>query len=91
MKSKYTDEPLGNIRVVDDFLPASEDLVFKEENIKVTMALSKASVEFFKDEAKRHHTSYQAMIRRLIDLYAARHMQAPTQRSRARGTKRRAA
>ncbi|MCZ6548302.1 MAG: CopG family transcriptional regulator, partial [Deltaproteobacteria bacterium] len=51
-----------------------EDLVFKEENIKVTMSLSKSSVEFFKREAKKHRTQYQKMIRRLLDLYAAQHL-----------------
>ena len=69
----YTDEPLGDVRVIDDFLPSPEDLVFKEDNVKVTLGLSKRSVEFFKREAKRHHTQYQKMIRRLLDLYAARH------------------
>ena len=50
-KIKYTDEPLGKPKVVPDFLPAPEDLVFREEGIKVTLALSKRSVEFFKREA----------------------------------------
>ena len=69
----YTDEPLGDVRVIDDFLPSPEDLVFKEENVKVTLGLSKRSVDFFKREAEKHHTQYQRMIRRLLDLYAARH------------------
>ena len=69
----YTDEPLGDVRVVDDFLPGPEDLVFKEENVKVTLGLSRRSVEFFKREAKKHRTQYQKMIRRLLDLYAAHH------------------
>ncbi|MCP4266366.1 MAG: CopG family transcriptional regulator [Candidatus Brocadiaceae bacterium] len=80
-KIKYTDEPLGKLRVIDDFLPAPEDLVFKEENVKVTMSLSKSSVEFFKKEAKAHHTSYQSMIRRLLDLYAAKHKKTLTKRT----------
>jgi hypothetical protein len=37
--------------------------------VKVTIALSKKSVEFFKSEATKHHTQYQRMIRRLIDTY----------------------
>jgi len=73
-KIKYTDEPLGDLQVVDDLLPPPEDLVFKEENIKVTMSLSKSSVEFFKREAKKHRTQYQKMIRRLLDLYVAQHL-----------------
>jgi len=76
-KIKYTDEPMGRLRVVDDFLPKPDELVFKEDNVKVTMALSKSSVDFFKTEARKHHTSYQAMIRRLVDLYASKHTERP--------------
>jgi len=32
--------------------------------------LSKASIDFFKKEAKQYHTPYQKMIRRLLDDYA---------------------
>ncbi len=71
-KIKYTNEPMGKLRVVDDFLPAPEELVFKEDNVKITMALSRSSVEFFKTEARKHRTSYQAMIRRLVDHYTSR-------------------
>jgi predicted DNA binding CopG/RHH family protein len=70
---KYTDEPLSKLRVVEDFLSSPEKLVFKEENVKVTLSLSKASVDFFKKAAAAHHTQYQRMIRRLLDLYAARY------------------
>jgi predicted DNA binding CopG/RHH family protein len=73
-KIEYTDEPLGDLRVIKDFLPSPEQLAFKEENVKVTIALSKTSVDFFKREAKKHRTQYQKMIRRLIDLYVARHL-----------------
>jgi predicted DNA binding CopG/RHH family protein len=69
----YTDEPLGDVRVLDDLLPKPEELVFKEENVKVTLGLSRRSVEFFKGEARKHPTQYQKMIRRLLDIYAARH------------------
>ena len=70
-KIKYTEEPMGELRVIKDFLPPPEQLVLKEENIKVTIALKKASIEFFKREAKKHHTSYQKMIRQVIDWYAS--------------------
>ena len=68
-KIKYTDEPLGELRVIKDFLPSPAQLIMKEENVKITIALKKSSIEFFKNEAKRHHTSYQKMIRQLIDWY----------------------
>ncbi len=69
----YTDEPLGDLRVIGDFLPPPGQLAFKEESIKVTIGLSKSSVDFFKQAARKHNTHYQTMIRRLLDLYAARH------------------
>lgn len=69
-KINYTDEPIGTVKVVQDFLPPPDKLVFREDTVKVTMALSRDSVEFFKQEARKHHTSYQTMIRRLLDLYA---------------------
>jgi len=75
MKNKisYSDGPIGEVRVVEDFLPPPEELAFREETVKVTIALSKASVEFFKQEAAKHQVSYQKMIRRLLDEYALRH------------------
>ena len=72
-KIKYTDEALGKLRIVKDFLPKPEELVFKEKNVKVTITLSKNSIDFFKKEAKKQHTQYQKMIRRLLDLYATRY------------------
>jgi predicted DNA binding CopG/RHH family protein len=69
-KIKYTDEPVGNVKVVSDFLPSPEELALKDETVKVTIALSKASVEFFKKEARKNKTQYQRMIRRLLDEYA---------------------
>lgn len=72
-KIKYTDEPMGALRVLRDFLPSPEELAFKEEKVKVTISLSRASLEFFKNEANRHHTAYQKMIRNLLDAYAVRH------------------
>jgi hypothetical protein len=41
---------IGRVRVVEDFLPAPEALVPREENVKVT--LSRRSVDFFKRAAK---------------------------------------
>ena len=74
---KYTDEPLGSLRVVPDFLPRPENLVFRDEGVKVTISLSKRSVEFFKNEARKHNTQYQRMIRRLLDVYAEHHTVRP--------------
>jgi hypothetical protein len=89
-KIRYTDEPLGELRVIPDFLPSPAELAFREEGVKVTLALSKKSVEFFKAEASRHHTQYQRMIRRLVDAYVEAQLQSLTGRV-ARHTRKRAA
>jgi predicted DNA binding CopG/RHH family protein len=75
MKSKitYRDGPIGEVKIVKDFLPSPEELAFEEEQVKVTIGLSKSSVFFFKDQAKKRRTHYQKMIRRLLDLYVAQH------------------
>jgi predicted DNA binding CopG/RHH family protein len=72
MKTKivYSEEPMDSLRVVKDFLPPPGQLVLKEENVKVTISLKKSSVSFFKKEAKKHNTSYQKMVRQVIDWYA---------------------
>jgi predicted DNA binding CopG/RHH family protein len=70
-KIKYTDEPMGTLKVIEDFLPPPDQLVLKEENVKVTISLKKSSVDFFRSKAKENHISYQKMIRQLIDWYAS--------------------
>jgi predicted DNA binding CopG/RHH family protein len=67
-KVKYTNE-LINAKVIKDFVPKPEDLVLKEDNVKVTLSLSRKSVDFFKHEAKRLDTPYQGMIKSLLDKY----------------------
>jgi predicted DNA binding CopG/RHH family protein len=67
---KYTDEPMGKVRRVDDFLSSPEELALNNETIKITISLSKRSVEFFKREAALYNTQYQKMIRNLLDEYA---------------------
>lgn len=74
-KISYTNEPLGKVQVIADFLPPPSELAFREEGVKVTLALSKSSVDFFKLEASKHQTQYQRMIRRLLDSYVEAHVQ----------------
>lgn len=82
-KITYKDEPLGQIEVIEDFLPSPEELAFKEETVKVTIALSRTSIEFFKKKAAKHDVAYQKMIRRLLDSYVE-----GQQRSQATGSRR---
>ena len=72
---KYTEGEIGNINIIEDFLPPPSELAFKEENMKITISLTKETVNFFKDEAKKHHTQYQKMIRNLLDVYVAKQVQ----------------
>ena len=67
-KTSYTDEPM-EFRVIPNFLPPPEQLIFKEDAIKVTITLSARSVLFFKTEAAKRGVQYQRMIRRLLDAY----------------------
>jgi predicted DNA binding CopG/RHH family protein len=83
---KYTNEPLGRLNVVEDFLPAPSELVYREDTEKVTIALSKRSVDFFKKEARLHGTQYQRMIRALLDRYADAHATSNKRLERSRGS-----
>ena len=86
-KIKYTNEPV-EARVILDFLPPPEELAFREEGVKITIALSKKSVDFFKSEASKHHTQYQRMIRKLIDTYVDTYAESRTTRSTPAARKR---
>ncbi|MDZ7667401.1 MAG: hypothetical protein U5K27_19080 [Desulfotignum sp.] len=35
-KIKYTDEPMGKVKVIPDVLPSPEELALKDETVKVT-------------------------------------------------------
>ena len=74
---KYSKEPpdvdLEAAEVIKDFLPPPDQLVFKEKTIKITLALSEGSVNFFKIQAQMHGLKYQQMIRSLIDKYVEAH------------------
>jgi predicted DNA binding CopG/RHH family protein len=69
---KYTEGEIGRLRVIEDFLPSPDQLVPREENVKVTLSLSRRSVTFFKREAQKRRVPYQRMIRALVDGYAER-------------------
>jgi len=68
---QYSNEPIGDIKIITDFLPSPEELVLKKENTKVTISLSSESVAYFKDVAKKHHLQYQKIIRQLLDEYVS--------------------
>jgi hypothetical protein len=80
-KIKYTKEPMGDPKVVRDFLPSPQELAFRDEDVKITITLSKKSVEFFKSAAAKGDTQYQRMIRRLLDAYVDAHAGDPVLKS----------
>jgi len=82
--AQYQDDPfkLGKINdaslkeVSKDFLPSPDELVFKRPTKKITLLLDTDSINFFKREAARLNTSYQSMIRMLIQKYVTHTKQA---------------
>lgn len=77
MKNKTDWEmPVGKLTRIRDFLPPPSGLIVEAETAKVTIALKKSSVVFFKRQAKKNHTKYQKMIRELLDQYASHYRRA---------------
>lgn len=76
-KTKYKSTPksigkaIEESKILKDFLPPPEELVLKEDNVKVTILLSKKSADFFKDYAEKKGISYQLMIKKVLDLYSS--------------------
>ncbi len=68
---QYSNEPIGDLKLIPDFLPSPAELALKQQNTKVTISLSSESIAYFKDTAKKHHMQYQKIIRQLLDEYVA--------------------
>ncbi len=68
---QYSDENLGDVKIVSDFLPSPEELALRQKNTKITISLSSESIAYFKETAKKHHMQYQKIIRQLLDEYVA--------------------
>ncbi len=77
-KKKYEKAPSGiaeaieQAEVISDFLPPPDQLVLKEETVRITLNLNKKSVDFFKLRARENGIPYQRMIRKVLDIYAER-------------------
>jgi hypothetical protein len=67
-KINYTNEPLGRFQVIPDFLPSPEELAFREEGVKVTLALSKKALTaisaYVDAQALTHRSSRRTTKRR---------------------------
>jgi formaldehyde-activating enzyme involved in methanogenesis len=72
-KKHYAGDTAVALTTAAGSLPPPAALAPREATEKVTIVLSKRSVEFFRHEAKRHGTQYQRMIRALLDSYTSAH------------------
>lgn len=73
---RYTDEPIGEVRLVADSVPSPEELALKSRQTNVTVYLSAETLAYFKAAADKHHTQYQKLIRQLLDEYVAHQKRA---------------
>lgn len=69
LETLYTDEDLELGETVADFLPSPEELANAERRVKITIALSSESLEYFQKAAQHYGMPYQKMIRRVLDEY----------------------
>jgi predicted DNA binding CopG/RHH family protein len=83
-KQIYTDEPIGKLQVISDFLPPPEELFPKKEGIKVTLIVDRESVNFFRQKAHQTGMKYQRMMREVLRDYSHHYQQGPKRRSRGR-------
>ncbi len=67
---RNNDKPVGKLTKVKDFLPPPHQLIMPDETVKVTLSLTKTSLDFFKRQAQKNNIKYQRMIRELVDRYA---------------------
>jgi hypothetical protein len=74
-KHKHTepDVEVGGT-IIKDFLPSPDQLAFREEaEPRITITMTKSTVDFFKREATKRGAKYQTMMRKLLDSYAQAH------------------
>ena len=75
-KVKDINMPVGKLTRIDDFLPPPSELVFTDDTVKITILVSRSSIEFFKRQARAHGTKYQKMIRQVLDGYTSKYKAA---------------
>lgn len=68
-----TDEPIGKLSRMADFLPPPEELVPNEKTIKITVAVDVNTLKFFKEYANKSGLKYQRIIREVLRGYALKY------------------
>ena len=64
--------------IIPDFLPPPEKLIRKEPKVKITITLTKESVDFFKKYAIQNNVKYQTMINEVLDKYVQKYRERKT-------------
>ncbi len=78
-KTGYRDAPpqvaeaIRSATVIDEFRPVPDELIPRDETVKVIISLTQKSVDFFKVSAEKQGVPYQTMIRKVLDLYSQRY------------------
>ena len=70
-RKKLSADPIGRVKIIEDFLPRPEKLLLKPKPVKITITLNQDSIDFFKEIAHKEHVPYQRLIRALLDQYAS--------------------
>ena len=67
-KTGYSDEPMQIGRMVN-VLPSPAELASMARTERATLTLTKATLDFFREEARKEHVSYNVLIRNALDEY----------------------
>lgn len=70
---RKSDEPIGDLKRISDFLPPPEQLIAQEEKKKITLVLDESTIESFKSLASENGTKYQRMMREVLKGYAKKY------------------
>lgn len=75
-KVVHPEQPIGSLTPVADFLPSPQELAGAQPMVKVTLAIDRFSLDYFKTTAKRFGGKYQRMMREILRSYARHHGQS---------------
>ncbi|MCF8084393.1 MAG: BrnA antitoxin family protein [Deltaproteobacteria bacterium] len=76
-KIKYTDEPMQTGRIVKDFLPRPEDLVFRKQRV-LTLRLDEPTLDELKEVANRKGLGMSTLVRMWVKERLAENVSSQT-------------